>query len=135
MIKIKKRWDSPGAFMHQPLGKSQTKKGANLTVAELLKKTTLAERSSMVENSPLYDEFDKGFENLSDEQILSSLDLSSGVRDLTDAQAVLEEARSAARTSYERWQSRTQKKNVSEEKKPVTSVETSKTTDDKPKIE
>lgn len=85
--------------MHKPVGKSNTIKGAHMTVQELLKSTTLLERQKMIEQSPLVDMFPDG---VPEEEILNQADLSVQPIDLTDAETLMAFAQREVRERYER---------------------------------
>lgn len=88
---------------HKPIGISATKRGASLTIAETLKKTSIIERQKMVDESPLYDEFAAGtpIESL---DLLDYIDLGVQPLDFTDADELRRVAKAQVEEQYEKFQ-------------------------------
>lgn len=104
MRTIKDRNNRP-VFMHKPIGVSATKRGAQLSISELVKKTSVLERQKMIDSSPLFDEFKAGtpIESL---DLLEYIDLGIQPLDLTDAEMLRNIAREQIEDQYKTWSER-----------------------------
>lgn len=109
MRTIRSRNDREYVKWHHPIGTSATKRGASLTVEELVKKTSVLERQKMIEDSPLYDEFKAGtpIESL---DLLEYIDLGIQPLDLTDAEMLRNIARQQIAEQYDKWKKLSQSK-------------------------
>lgn len=88
--------------MHKPIGISATKRGCWLSIADTLKKTSIIERESIIENSPLYDEFKAGtpIESL---DLLEYIDLGVQPLDFTDADHLRQVAKEQMNELYRKY--------------------------------
>lgn len=90
------RWNKKPKF-HYPIGKSNTLRGANLSVQELLKSTSLEHKRGVIESFLV----EKDPADIEDEKLLRMVDLSQSPLDLTDAEDLVHVAQKQIRDAYE----------------------------------
>lgn len=97
--------------LHLPIGLDMVRKGANLSVQDLIRKTSAQHQEDLRLDSKLVDQFPNGLPEIEEERLLDYVPLQYGtIRDFTDLENAKEFARQEIRRQYTAYTESEQRK-------------------------